>query len=537
MRKNKKGRAKGGVIVGVKKEIAFREASEWDYGVVIEGIKIGKKKEMNIIVVYNNGKIKEMLKKLKEVINRVEENRKQTLIIGDMNARIGDWQIGEDGEAKRGRKSMDKTVNYEGKKLIEFWEEMGGWIANGAVCGDWEGMYTHKGDSNESVLDLVIEIEDGREKLIKEMIVKPRIESDHFPVEMYIERKGTKERSGSKVPKNKKKTEEKLRWRDDKMEEYVRKMEEKKESIETTGTGAQEKWENMVKCIWETGRELKMVKKVGGEERAWGVEGFREVINQKKKTWKALRRWAKKREEKDKETLRFERKKLKEIRREKKREIMKEKWENLERSRTVEEFWKAINGFRKKRERITGGIKKEEWLRHFKQLLGEAKREDEGARETGRNEEANGEEGELNRKVTVSETGKALRKMKKGKAAGEDGLVGEFLKYLPGVWLTELTEIINRIFEGEELIKGWEVARICPIYKEGNEGEVKNYRGVALLDVGYKVFANILAGRLGKWMEEKEKIGESQAGFRKARDTRDHIFVLNSIIGGEVEEQ
>lgn len=76
------------------------------------------KKEVNIVVVYNNGKIKEMMRKLRKVLERVEENRKQTLVIGDMNARIGDWQIDEEGEAKRGRQSMDKSVNYEGKKLI-----------------------------------------------------------------------------------------------------------------------------------------------------------------------------------------------------------------------------------------------------------------------------------------------------------------------------------------------------------------------------------------------------------------------------------
>lgn len=67
--------------------------------------------------------------------------------------------------------------------------------------------------------------------------------------------------------------------------------------------------------------------------------------------------------------------------------------------------------------------------------------------------------------------------MKKGKAAEEEGIVVEFLKYLTGKWIEEIVGIMNEIFKGEDLIKGWEVARIYPIFKQGEEREVKNDRG------------------------------------------------------------
>lgn len=50
-------------------------------------------------------------------------------------------------------------------------------------------MQTYNGENSESVLHLVIEIEAGKEEVIRELRVKPRIESDHFQVEMYMERK------------------------------------------------------------------------------------------------------------------------------------------------------------------------------------------------------------------------------------------------------------------------------------------------------------------------------------------------------------
>lgn len=67
--------------------------------------------------------------------------------------------------------------------------------------------------------------------------------------------------------------------------------------------------------------------------------------------------------------------------------------------------------------------------------------------------------------------------------------------------------------------------------QRGDEDDVKNYRGVSLLDCGYKLLAVILERRLRLWLEKNGKIGESQAGFREKRGTRDHVFTLNSIIG------
>lgn len=153
-------------------------------------------------------------------------------------------------------------------------------------------------------------------------------------------------------------------------------MEEKSESSRTWAE-AQERWENLVKFMWEAGRESKMIKIMGEKERAWGVEGNKEVRDQKRRTWNVLKKWAKSREDRDKEILRAERKKLKEIRTEKKGEIMKEKLEKLEKGRTMADFWEGIRGFRRRKERILGGRKKEEWLGQFKKLLGEKKKEGE----------------------------------------------------------------------------------------------------------------------------------------------------------------
>lgn len=44
---------------------------------------------------------------------------------------------------------------------------------------------------------------------------------------------------------------------------------------------------------------------------------------------------------------------------------------------------------------------------------------------------------------------------------------------------------------------------ICSIYKRGDKAEVKNYRGLILLNTAYKIYASILKDKLVAALEEK----------------------------------
>ena len=90
----------------------------------------------------------------------------------------------------------------------------------------------------------------------------------------------------------------------------------------------------------------------------------------------------------------------------------------------------------------------------------------------------------------------------------------EFMKALPREGLKELTEILNEFWKNGELGRGWEVGRIFPIHKAGDTGKASNYRGVSLLNAGYKLLARIITGRQKWWLEGTGVFKESQAGFR-----------------------
>lgn len=145
------------------------------------------------------------------------------------------------------------------------------------------------------------------------------------------------------------------------------------------------------------------------------IEGDREIKKQKQRTWNALKKWAKSKEEIDKIALREERKKLKEVRKEKKEEREKRKWVKIENSRSVAKFWEGVNGYRRKRKKVNGNIPKEEWFDHFKKLLGEEKENKEVEQRRRREGEEEGEKDDLNKDITIVEARRGLGRMKKGK--------------------------------------------------------------------------------------------------------------------------
>ena len=120
---------------------------------------------------------------------------------------------------------------------------------------------------------------------------------------------------------------------------------------------------------------------------------------------------------------------------------------------------------------------------------------------------------------------KTVRKMKNGKAAAEDGIKIEFIKGLPSCWANELYKILNGFWLNGILGKGWEKAGMVPIFKGGDENDTGKYRGVSLLDTGYKILAGILDERIREWMEKKNLYKESQAGFRKHSGRQEIIFL------------
>lgn len=99
--------------------------------------------------------------------------------------------------------------------------------------------------------------------------------------------------------------------------------------------------------------------------------------------------------------------------------------------------------------------------------------------------------------------------MKKEKAAGIDEIPMEAWIYGGTVLRKRLVEIIREVWRTGVTPKDWETSVIVPIFKKWNEEETENYRGISLLCMAYKIYAEILRGRLEESITRAELLPES----------------------------
>lgn len=95
-----------------------------------------------------------------------------------------------------------------------------------------------------------------------------------------------------------------------------------------------------------------------------------EYRKQKKVVKAALKKYRTMRKTEDRKEVVEGRKKLKGLYEERVREWRQKKWKKLEECRRIQNFWKELEAFRIGKNRMRTSIKKkDQWLRHFKELL------------------------------------------------------------------------------------------------------------------------------------------------------------------------
>jgi len=146
-RRSKKGRAIGGMVVGIKKGIETRKVEVRKEEGIIEVEVMINKEIWRIVGVYVNGDMDRKLESMREWMEEIDGVR--TIIGGDFNARVGEEGGGieeQNWDEREGRrKSKDKRKNKEGREMIRRIEEVGWAIFNGNVEGDREGEWTFTG--------------------------------------------------------------------------------------------------------------------------------------------------------------------------------------------------------------------------------------------------------------------------------------------------------------------------------------------------------------------------------------------------------
>ncbi|KAK6760993.1 hypothetical protein RB195_022170 [Necator americanus] len=91
-----------------------------------------------------------------------------------------------------------------------------------------------------------------------------------------------------------------------------------------------------------------------------------------------------------------------------------------------------------------------------------------------------------------------------------------------------MRKVIRLIWIDKRIPDSWSHAIIIPLHKKLSVTDPRNYRGISLLRVMYKVLERIILDRLIKDREETTR--DEQAGFRPGRSTIEQVFIVRRVI-------
>ena len=135
----------------------------------------------------------------------------------------------------------------------------------------------------------------------------------------------------------------------------------------------------------------------------------------------------------------------------------------------------------------------------------------------------------LNAAITHEDVSAALKRLKRNKAAGVDGIRAEFILDACDVLLDPLVQTFNQVLN-EGVPPAWCTGLIHPIFKSGDPDDPGNYRGITVVVILAKLYAMVLEARASAWAENSKCRAKGQAGFRKDFRTTDQVFIMQTLM-------
>jgi hypothetical protein len=129
-----------------------------------------------------------------------------------------------------------------------------------------------------------------------------------------------------------------------------------------------------------------------------------------------------------------------------------------------------------------------------------------------------------------------MRRLRRNKAAGLDGIKAEFLLDADDMLHVPLQIVFNKLLQ-QGYSASLSTGIIHALHKGGDALQFENYRGITVGHVLAKVFAMILEAWLSSWAEERGLRARGQAGFRKDFCTTDNLYILRTLIEQNIHKR
>ena len=137
--------------------------------------------------------------------------------------------------------------------------------------------------------------------------------------------------------------------------------------------------------------------------------------------------------------------------------------------------------------------------------------------------------------VTQAEIINLVNNTKSKKSKDHDDIDMCLVKKLIPYLVIPLEHIFNISLQTGVFPDCMKIARVIPLFKNGNINDFTNYRPISLLSQFSKILENIFHNRMMSFIEEKNILYESQYGFRKNMSTYLAILELVENITSSID--
>ena len=116
--------------------------------------------------------------------------------------------------------------------------------------------------------------------------------------------------------------------------------------------------------------------------------------------------------------------------------------------------------------------------------------------------------------ITTSQVSEFINKLDPSKATGLDGVGPRILKLACGVLSPSIALLINKSLQTGQFPNKLKMAKVFPIFKNGNKTDPSNYRPISILPTLSKIFEKHVNKHLMSYLNEYKLIHGCRSGFR-----------------------
>ena len=121
--------------------------------------------------------------------------------------------------------------------------------------------------------------------------------------------------------------------------------------------------------------------------------------------------------------------------------------------------------------------------------------------------------------VTLTEISETIKLLKDKKTLDSSGISVHFIKLFSDQLLSPLQHIINLSLSTSSVPSQLKIAKVIPLFKQGDASSMDNYRPISLLSSFSKILEKVVCNRLCSFLDTNNLLSAYQFGFRTGHST------------------